>query len=237
MTNADKFLNIYNRLDAYMRKELQEEDYVSHTKLLNNMKARGNIYFKYNIDDLKSYATLRNAIVHNPKSKEAKPIAEPHDLIVKKYEDLVNRVLNPPKALDSIAIRRQDVFTTTLDDNALLVMKEMNKNIFTHVPVIEEDKMIGVFSENTVFTFFADKDIALFEDKMKIKDFINYIPIEKHQSETFKFVSRDTTVLEIEEIFRKEFENKKRISAIFITENGKEEEKLLGLITPWDVVG
>ena len=38
-------------------------------------------------------------------------------------------------------------------------------------------------------------------------------------------------------MFQNGLKGKKRISVIFITQNGNENEKLLGLITAWDLAG
>jgi len=237
MTNSEKFLAIYNELDDYMRKELKEDTYVGHTDLIYKMARKGNNVFKCYGEDLKKYARLRNAIVHNPEKRISDPLAEPHEIIVSKYQDLLEKVLNPPLAINSIAVLKDDMYTTTLDANVLEIMKVMNKKTYTHVPIIEDGKLIGVFSENTIFSYITQKENVIIDDELKISDFIDFIPIHNHVSEIFVFVPRDITVIEIEDIFREEFENNKRISAIFITQNGKENEKLLGLITPWDVAG
>ncbi len=37
----------------------------------------------------------------------------------------------------------------------------MNKNIYTHIPVIEEGESIGIFSENTIFSYIVEKQEML----------------------------------------------------------------------------
>lgn len=149
-SNSIEFLEIYNDIDKYMRKLLNLDDYVGHTELVQKMASRNKIFSKYK-DDLIQFAKLRNAIVHNPDKKYAEPIAEPHDFILNKYRNIRNKVKNPPLALETIAIKSENIYTTNMKDIALHVMKEMNKKTFTHVPVIENNRLIGVFSENTVF--------------------------------------------------------------------------------------
>jgi hypothetical protein len=38
-------------------------------------------------------------------------------------------------------------------------------------------------------------------------------------------------------LFQENLEKKKRLGAVFVTANGKEDEAMLGLITAWDVAG
>ncbi len=236
ISNSNKFLTIYNELDKFMRNELEVDDGVGHTNLIKKMTIKNKIFLRYK-DDLISFAKLRNVIVHNPDKEFAEPIAEPHDYIVRRYEDIRNKIKNPPIALEKIAIKAEYIFTTSMESIALDVMKEMNKNTYTHVPVIGNGKVIGVFSENTVFSYMVKKEDVLIEKDVKIKEFADFIPIEKHESEFFEFVPKNILVIDIEEMFQKELVNRKRLSVVFLTESGKPSEKILGLITAWDVAG
>lgn len=70
-----------------------------------------------------------------------------------------------------------------------------------------------------------------------IREFIDFIPFDKHESEYFAFVSKDALLIDVEEIFKDGLKDNKRIATVFITETGNEKEKLLGLITAWDLAG
>jgi len=232
-SRSTKFLALYNKLDSFMKERLGRDDGFSHTRMINEI-ARRDILFRRHESELKSLARLRNAIVHNRYPDQADTIAEPHEYVVSRYEQIIDQLFNPPKAL-SIAITRKEIYTTTLDANAIQVMRTMNNNRYTHVPVLEDDKMIGVFSENTVFSYIAENRII--EDQARIGDFIDFIPMGKHKGEHFIFIDRDTLVCDIEQMFRCELEGHRRLAVVYITENGREGEELLGMITPWDIAG
>jgi CBS domain-containing protein len=235
--SSDKFLAIYNELDNYMRRKLKAKDGVPHTFLLEKMAARDRI-FSNNYLDLREFAQLRNAIVHNPDKFHADPIAEPHSYVVKKYEEIKNSVLDPPAALTAIATPAENMFTTTLEANALQVMQEMNENFFSHVPVVDKDKkLIGVFSENTVFCYLVKNQALALGENVSIGEFAEFIPIDKHDSEYFGFVPRNALVIDIEEMFQADLYINKRLAIIFITETGSPRERILGLITAWDLAG
>lgn len=232
---SEKFLQIYNELDDYMRKQLKTEQYVDHGMLLRQMADKSRIFSDY-YKDLKTFADMRNLLVHNPYKASADPILIPHEYIVNKYEDIKNQVLHPKKAI-SIAVPARLIYTITLEDNALDVMQTMNEKVYTHVPVIEGSKMIGVFSENTILSYLSHHKEALILKDMKIKEFAQFIPLEKHLSENFEFVSRDALLIEAEELFKKALIDRKRIGMVFITQSGKKDEELLGLLTSWDIAG
>ncbi|MTK13321.1 MAG: CBS domain-containing protein [Clostridiaceae bacterium] len=235
-TNSTEFLAIYNDLDRYMRRTLNEDEWTGHTDLIKKMASKNKIFLRCK-EDLIDFAKLRNAIVHNPDRKYAEPIAEPHDYALNKYKEISDKVKNPPLAINTIAIKSEHIYTTDMNAVALDVMKEMNRNTYTHVPVVENGSIIGVFSENTVFSYMVKKEDVLIEKDVKIREFADFIPIEKHVSEFFKFVSKNTLVIDIEEMFQKELHNGKRLSVVFITESGNYTEKILGLITAWDIAG
>lgn len=234
--NANKFVMIYNELDQYMRKTLRVGDEISNSQLIKEM-SRKNKVFRNNEDDLLGFSKLRNAIVHNPYKKIADPIAEPHENIVMKYEDIMNRVIHPPKALDTIAVRANEIYTIKMEDNAYEVIKKMSENSFTHVPVYEDDKFVGVFSENTLFSYMVKKEDVIITKDSLIEEFSEFIPIDNHVGEYFEFVDKQALIIDIEEKFNNYLEDLKRLGVIFITETGKQTEQLLGLITAWDIAG
>lgn len=236
LTNSERFVNTYNKLDKYMRQHSTKDYYESHLSLIDTMVRKGDVFFKKNSEILKQFAKLRNAIVHNPKDNDSRTIAEPHDRVVKAYEEFLEKVTNPPLAIDNMSIPNKKIYKTYLNSNVFEVINIMKKNMYSHVPVVEDNKLIGVFSENVIFSYIADKNVITLDENTKISHFDNYIPINRHTSEKFIFTHKNTTVVEIDDMFQDEYKDNKRLGAIFITENGKEYEKILGLITPWDIV-
>jgi CBS domain-containing protein len=236
MKNHDNFIMMYNEIDSFMRKEMGLDDRFPHSNLIRDMACKNRVFSRYK-EELLSFARLRNAIVHNPNIRNADPIADPHDYVIKQYRKILDSVLSPPKAIDSLAIKGKDVYTAGLDDRALEIMKVMNDNIFTHVPILEYGKLIGVFSENTVFSYIVNTGDILLEKDIKIAEFSEFIPIDKHESESFVFVSRNALVIDVEDMFIQQFQKGKRLAVVFITHSGNPKEQLLGLITPWDMAG
>ena len=92
--------------------------------------------------------------MHNPNRDKAHPIAEPHPSIVNQYETILGNIMNPIKAL-SVAVKIDLIFSASMQDNALEVINVMNEKQFTHVPIINNGVIEGVFSENVIFSFLA----------------------------------------------------------------------------------
>lgn len=232
--NSEAFLTIYNELDKYMRVKLDKDLWISHSSLVREMGEHNKLFKRYN-DMLCDMARLRNAIIHNPHKRTIDPIAEPHPEIIKLYEGIRDSVLHPALALTALAVPRKDIFTTTMEASAHFVMKTMNKNSYTHVPVIQGSTLVGIFSENTVFSYLVRNQVFAMDKEIQIREFAEFIPLDNHESEYFEFVPKGATVVDVEELFIEDIKNRKRLSAVFVTETGLAGEEILGLITPWDL--
>lgn len=86
-------LETYNNLDQYLKKEIRADDCVSYA---NKVKESKNTVVNRFKDELLSFGTLRNAIVHNPKI-DNKAIAEPHDSTVLRFNEIYEMITNPKK--------------------------------------------------------------------------------------------------------------------------------------------
>ncbi len=232
--SAKRFVDIYNELDHYMRNKLRAAPYIDHGQLLREM-AEKQLIFKEHVTELRLFSEIRNLIVHNP-YPHVNPIFKPHEYLIERYEEIFNKIKHPPKAM-SIAIPTSTIFTVGLSSKVHDVLEVMVKKTYTYVPVMENGKFMGVFSESVLACYFAEnKDFIVGKDAM-VDEFRDFLPFEKHPNEYFAFVARDTLLSEVIEIFQSNLKVRKRIGVVYITERGKKEEKLLGMITAWDIAG
>ena len=116
-------------------------------------------------------------------------------------------------------------------------MRRMRKMGFSHVPVMEKGRMVGVFSVGSLFSFLEKNGLDALEPGDRIGKLKDELPAEKHASEKYLFMPENATILQV----RAEFENRSarncRLSAVFITPTGICGEPLLAMLTPWDVLG
>lgn len=233
---ADEFVSIFNEVDSYLRKISNYGETVSHMFVIDRLSVKNKAINNYR-EELKLYARLRNAIVHNPFGSEIEVIAEPHPEVVKKYRFLKEMILNPQTAL-AAAIKPQKIYSTTMDANAREVMSVMANRNFSYVPVVEaQNRIIGVFSENTVFLYLARNEICAVDAKTAISEFAEYLPLDRHVSECFEFVAKSATLDDVRDLFQWRLDLHERLGAVFITENGRADEAILGMLTAWDIAG
>ena len=45
----------------------------------------------------------------------------------------------------------------------------MNENVYTHIPIYDGKKMVGIFSEDCAFQYIYNNEIISIDDSMKFK--------------------------------------------------------------------
>lgn len=191
--------------------------------------------FKNLSAEIKCCRETRNLLQHNVKVG-GKYAVLPDDALLNLLDELRDRVENPALCKD-FAVLLENVFYRELGDNVRKTMYLMKKFGYTHVPILSDGRVIGVFSEHTAFNFFLEK----YEDKIdadtSFADIFELISLEKGTGEIFRFESLNTRLSEIEDIFEEGIEKNEKIKMVFLTENGRPEEKLAGIISHWDIIG
>lgn len=233
-SNYQDFVAIYNEIDHFMRSTLRDSNKTEHSYLIDELSRKSAVVARH-AQDLRVFAQLRNVLIHNPFMKIANPIASPAREIIEHYRHIKDAIIHPPSAI-SIAVPTGRLFTCELGDNALSVIEAMSANTYTHVPVVSgKGKMVGVFSENSLLSFLAHHKDAIITKEMNIAEFADFIAYEGHKGESFVFLHRNAPLNEVYELFNDAIKKRQRIGAIFITEHGAADERLLGLITAWDL--
>ena len=144
-------------------------------------------------------------------------------------------VLSLPK-VGNVCKQRKKIFSCGLDTLICDVVAGMVKNVFSHVPVLDEhDKVIGVFSESTMLEM--HKSGWTHKNTAKVKSISDLLPIAQHKADEFLFVAKDAPVSQLRRLTAESLERGKRIGMFLVTETGCEDEPLFGILTVWDLVG
>ena len=230
-TNTDIFLNKYRQLEDAIRNTYGDELYdKSPIIFLENHPE-----YRSCKNELDYCREIRNLLTHSPKVN-GNYIVQPSDDMIKLLENTIQKVNHPPRA-HQIMVPSARILCKTMYDLVLPAMIEMNKKTYTHIPILENNVVVGVFSENTLLSYVINDENIDIDMKMKFSDIAKYLPVESHKAESFRFVSSNAFVSDIKAAFEEALCKTDRIGMIFVTQNGKETEKLLGIITAWDVAG
>ena len=178
---------------------------------------------------------IRNLIIHNA-DRYGQAAVEPSQGTLETLQAIVAYVEKPPLAL-SFATQPDRILKAGLHTKALPLMRKMQENGFSHVPILERQRVNGVFSNSTVFSYFLEYPDQCLNGETTVRMFQAYLPFENHCSEQFRFMDAGATYADVKLAFEQRKERNKRLAVIFITQTGSRDEELLGMVTPWDVLG
>lgn len=228
---SDEFLNLYRTLE-----ELLSEKYGEKTRfgsvVVQFMNDREGKQFK---DKLNLCREIRNLLSHHPEI-DGESIVEPSQAMLDVLNEVIAYVKRPPLALD-FATPYDNLLKVSPRQKILPVMKKMESRGFSHVPVIDNGEFVGVFSVGTIFMYISQNHLFEYAENMEIGDFDEFLPVDAHSTERFSFMPKTATAIDLKAAFEQTSQRSRRLAAIFITASGSKHDKLLGMITPWDVLG
>lgn len=228
--NAEEFLHYFNKIETHLKDEYNYSKTDGFKRVIRNIdKDNKNEIVSMNIRLLESYAELRNAIVHTEGIDYV--IADPRIEAVENIKEIEKLISYPPRVMPKF---QMDVLSFKSSDSIFDVINEMFENDFSQIPIVDEDRFVGLLNSNTVTRWFGatankeiDSDGSTIITDTKIKDVLEYEETDKN----YKFINRNTFLHDAIASFEKD----KTLEALLITHNGEKSEKLLGIITIWDL--
>ncbi len=232
MDTVDEFKNAYAELESIIKKyeDKNNDDLIENSSIITKMKE---------CEFITACRRMRNILVHQKSKYKGKTIDffEPNEEVILKLKKIIENIEHP-KMVTDFFIPINCVSYKKMSDLIFPVMKEMSEKVYTHIPILDDEKkLLGVFSENTIFSYLLDEEIIEISKEMTFEELKSYLDINNHISEIFKFTKRNTNIFELKKIFEQELNERNRIGMVFITQNGTPNEPILGIITPWDIAG
>lgn len=237
MTDEERlnaFLDDFRDLESTLTKLAgASSGYTSYAKALQTVyksKKSPVLQAGDNYNFLKSCGELRNLVTHN------NDVAYPTQPCYERFHELALRIRFPAKA-SGIATSGKKLVTAKMDSKVLTIAKLMEEKGLSHVPVLEDGLIIGVFSVTTFFDFYQNHGTLDLNEDTPIEAFKDEIVLTSHTNEDFLFCDENAYVYEFaEKIGKKVKGQKKRIAAVLVTSNGFSTGKLKGIITPTDLL-
>lgn len=225
---TEKFLRLFNQLEeilARISEKSKDDAFIS--KLNSACQNNGCLRSIRNKSSIDQIANFRNIIVHKGE------IAIPCEWVIEELENIISSLTNPQNAF---SIATQNIYSCDPNDPIAKVIKEMSAKTFTHVPVISDNQFLGLLTESAILAWLGDKavDDGFILEEKTIKELEKYYKngsINDH----YQFIPRDMDVFEVKERFTDFIKDGKRLGVLFVTQNGKAREMILGMITAWDL--
>ncbi len=228
---ADEFLNAYRELEEVLNKKYGADEKKFGSPIVRFLTEKESKPYRENLDICRE---IRNFLSHHSEV-DGERIIQPASSMIRFLGEVTDFINRPPLALEFSTLYA-DILKTTLSQKAQTVMKRMDRQGFSHVPVIDSGECVGVFSVSTIFTYSLTYGMTSLRDDMLISDFGDMIDFDKHSVERFRFFDKDTSIYDVKNEFDHKSRGSKRLAAVFITDNGSSKGRILGMLTPWDVI-
>lgn len=229
---SERFLKTFKVLEDRMVSLSQlKGDYVSYARALEKVHwaaydplvARDDIF-----QFLKTAGELRNLLSHE------NDVAVPEEAFVVRFEKIAQEILNPSKAIDIATTGERLFYCSPLTQVSSLV-KRMEEKHLSHVPLLVNGQVKAVFSSKTFFYYYREHGTLNVEKDACVADFIDLNDAHALLEE-YAFIARDADARSLKDRFAKKNEKEKRLAVLFVTQHGKKDEPLLGIITETDLL-
>ena len=227
--NSEVFLQKYRVLEGLLEKRYEGRR-LSFSVIIEYIRDIDSQPVRVDLDLMRE---IRNILSHTAGSDGA-PVVEPSEETIRRLDEIIEHVRRPYRAAD-LGTPADRIFCAHPDDGVILVMRGMYQNGYSHAPVIENGRVVGVFSVKSLFDYLVEEGLESIGDALRIRDLGAHIDFEG-RGERYMFVAADTSILEVRGMFEKYTERNRRLSAVFVTENGVPDERLICMLTPWDVL-
>ena len=224
-----EFLALFNQIDKHLDKILWLDMYLPYNEKLKRVIS-GNYtiswFIKLHQFQLRYFGEIRNQITHWIKL-DWHTYVYPSTYAISQLAKYADNIKSPPRCID---IFGKPVFVCKESDKLEKIIKTMQDRNYSHVPVYNDD-------EKYLYTI-TESDILNWMSKNLWRDDLNKIEIHDLEIENpenyIVFVNKKTNIYEIDELFTIKKQDNKKLWAVLITENGKESDKLLWIITSGD---
>ena len=176
---------------------------------------------------------VRNLLTHEVSVEGSSPIV-PGEGLIPFLEKMIALIEDPPRVSDRMTPRAR-LTVASVNDRVRALMTVMRERDLSRVPVLKGEVVTGMFSLEAVF--YACQEGLEIDGETTVGDFARYLPLDAAPITSYRFVSRATTIEKAEKIFLGAYTRKSRLRALLVTETGSPEEPILGILTPYDVMG
>lgn len=222
---AGQFLERYREIEEWALNNLNVTEMKELEQMPKYKSLRSNLAF---------CRVLRNLLSHYDWSKAGNDLVIVTDQAVRQVNNLYYS-LNPV-TLMRLAIRAGQIFAPAPTDSVLAAIKVMQRNDYSYIPIVENRQIIGVFSTKTIMRLVAEHASLALSESLTFKDIADYTRLVDESNAHYGFVNPNVTVEDVSLKFQRSKTRRVRLDMLFITDNGRSDGQLQGMVTPVDII-
>lgn len=226
MNNAEKFISAFNAIENYLRRNLESRNFSSFFNLIDDA-SQDNLIVRQYREELRLFGNLRNAIVHSDR-KDGRPVADPREDVVEQIEKIVKMLLDPPLVSQHFL---RPVYTVETDEAIINVLHTMIDKDYSQVPILKDGYLLGMINFESIARWMAK--ISKLENPFEVckKTTVEDVFKATQHLKNYRIIKSNTDFVTARECFIDSLGKKDLTEALFITENGRRNEPLIGIIT------
>lgn len=222
LDNAQRFLNAYARCEKALNRQQKSLEYKTFSVLLREC-ADHNSIVRSHLEELKEYAQLRNAIVHQ-RDRYFEIIAQPTDTVTVRFEHLAQLL---DQDLGVMRFASSPVLTADVNDSVEEAYEKLNRLGADKLPVYAEDQQfVGLVTMAEIAAW------GLYDRNPDHR--VEYLMRAKGK-ERVVFLGRHDSIMKAADVFADARREKNMAPVILITESGKMNQKPVGIFTSRDL--
>jgi predicted transcriptional regulator len=222
---AEQFLSSFNRIEKWLREQLNNPTNMGFSEMVRKLARKKELQVAFYQDDLLQMAQLRNAIVHERISTDF-VIAEPNEWAVNRLQVIEKSLIRPEKVLPHFA-KKVTGFDLTIPIKDILAI--VARKQYSQFPIYDRGIFKGLITTRGLAVWLSVESLKgdIHLEGRKAAELIE----RNYKESNYHFVSQETTIYQVEEMFRSQI----RLEAVLITKNGDPNGNLLGIIRPRDL--
>ncbi len=229
------YIDMENKAGQFLERYREIEEWVLNNLNITEMKELEQMPQYKNVrSNLAFCRLLRNLLSHYDWSKAGNDMVIVTDQAVRQVNNLYYS-LNP-MTLMRVAIRVGQIFAPSPEDSVLAAVKVMQRNDYSYIPIVENHRIVGVFSTKTLMRIVADNNGIDITESLKFKEIADYTQLADEANAHYGFINPNTTVEDVSLKFQRSKTRKVRLDMLFITDNGRSDGTLQGMVTPVDIL-
>lgn len=225
--NATRFVDAFHAIEKDLRRRTNAGPDVRFYRLVDLAAPKDALVSRHQVD-LKEWADLRNAIVHEQKRRH---IARPFIGTVREIERIAELMRRPP--LVRQVLGRQRVQVAESDGPVGNALNVMYHHRFSQMPVYAGSRLMGLLTAETFARFVAASSSA--SDVPALDTPIADVLPHAEDSRNYEVLSRSATATETLALFDAYEAEGRYLDAIIVTSTGGRTERPTGIVTIFDV--
>lgn len=230
MNNNDLFLDLYNKLDSLLRTYYNDNnlDNSMINRRINELKKSNRNENRLRGIKLNDIRNVRNILAHSMKNN-GNDLFEVNNDLIDFLDGEIKAISNNKRAYE-IMTPFDSIYYCELSSDIKETLINMRHLGHSTIPVLKDKKVIGIFNNDVIINALIDSNFKTSLSMLKLN-----ISLDSISAFYYDFISKNEPLANIEEMFEVKKDNKK-LSLLFVTENGNQNERLLGIITLYDVL-